>query len=617
MQTNRMEQFKTILAYGLMYLLWTISFLIAGWVIIDVRDTILTVLAVINAKQFESGTREAFYANLELTRCGYHLLDLRRDCVGDRHCLDREYLPEWHVYRPLMAALLPGAGDLPGPAGFEWPGQRPGAFGCWRFYLARVICPCGLCPVGCPFILGIQVRKVTYKFETRESNILTLETYPKTSVLRATTPQHTLSFPLITQTRIMIMNDRENAMAILHYQDYDRLPIVHFAFWEETTVKWANEDHISIDEARDHNLVARKLGFDFDWFTTAQPITGMNALYPPFTQDVIEVRPDGSYVVLDGYGVKILQKPDATGIPPEIEHLLTDRKPPGKSISNPGCNSPKNGSITSCWIQLKDDHTRIQPIGLYCGSLLGEIRSSLGVVGLSYHCDDAESYWMKSLKPGEICITRSSNIRLPMAPNSTSGISGKISAIRVGRWFSPAFFRRKIGPQYRRICDLLCKYGIDIVSLDCDGKIDALVPIWLENGVNTMFPIEVGVWDGNIKPWREKYGKQVRGVGGMDKKVFAYDYPAIDREIERLKGLVDLGGFIPCPDHRIAPDAKWENVQYYCEKMRKDIWLIIDYGRNEKTGCGWRSPPAPFSYNPPSAGGWEGDSAASRAGGGL
>ena len=32
---------------------------------------------------------------------------------------------------------------------------------------------------------------------------------------------------------------------------------------------------------------------------------------------------------------------------------------------------------------------------------------------------------------------------------------------------------------------------------------------------------------------------------------------------------IDLGGFIPCPDHRIAPDAKFELVQYYCELMRK------------------------------------------------
>jgi uroporphyrinogen decarboxylase len=106
------------------------------------------------------------------------------------------------------------------------------------------------------------------------------------------------------------------------------------------------------------------------------------------------------------------------------------------------------------------------------------------------------------------------------------------------------------------------------VSLDCDGKIDALIPTWLENGVNVMFPIEVGTWEASIAPWRAQYGRAIRGVGGMNKTVFAHDRAAIDAEIERLKALVDLGGFLPCPDHRIAPDAKWENVLYYTERMR-------------------------------------------------
>ena len=114
-------------------------------------------------------------------------------------------------------------------------------------------------------------------------------------------------------------------------------------------------------------------------------------------------------------------------------------------------------------------------------------------------------------------------------------------------------------------------YGLDIISLDCDGLIDSLLPIWLENGVNTMFPIEVGTWNASIRPWREQYGRELRGVGGMNKTVFAYDYAAIDAEVDRLVSLVELGGYIPCPDHRIAPDAKWENVQYYCEQMRKKL----------------------------------------------
>ncbi len=101
--------------------------------------------------------------------------------------------------------------------------------------------------------------------------------------------------------------------------------------------------------------------------------------------------------------------------------------------------------------------------------------------------------------------------------------------------------------------------------------IDSLIPTWIENGVNTMFPIEVGTWEANIKPWRERYGEELRGVGGMNKTVFAQDYAAVDREVERLKELIALGRYIPCPDHRIAPDAKFENVQYYCDKMQNLI----------------------------------------------
>ena len=83
-----------------------------------------------------------------------------------------------------------------------------------------------------------------------------------------------------------------------------------------------------------------------------------------------------------------------------------------------------------------------------------------------------------------------------------------------------------------------------------------------------MFPIEVGTWNASIAPWRERYVSTVRWVGGMDKRVFAADYAAVDREIERLKPLMAMGGYIPCPDHRIPPDAKYENVQYYCDRMQ-------------------------------------------------
>ena len=55
----------------------------------------------------------------------------------------------------------------------------------------------------------------------------------------------------------------------------------------------------------------------------------------------------------------------------------------------------------------------------------------------------------------------------------------------------------------------------------------------------------------------------------MNKTVFARDRRAVDAEVDRLARLVELGGFIPCPDHRIAPDAIWDNVRYYTERLRR------------------------------------------------
>ena len=71
---------------------------------------------------------------------------------------------------------------------------------------------------------------------------------------------------------------------------------------------------------------------------------------------------------------------------------------------------------------------------------------------------------------------------------------------------------------------------------------------------------------------RRKFGKELRGVGNINKNAMTKDRSAVDSEVERAKRLVDLGGFVPCPDHRIAPDAEWDLVKYYCDAMKKAFW---------------------------------------------
>jgi len=381
------------------------------------------------------------------------------------------------------------------------------------------------------------------------------------------------------------MNGRQRSMAILHYQDYDRLPIVHFGFWEETLEKWAEEGHLTLAEARAWRdgsptdaMIGEKLGFDFNWYNCFHTHTG---LLPPIEPKVIEEMPDGSRKVLNGDGAIVIQRDGATGIPHEFDHILKDRKA-WEEVFLPrlrfGEERVTFGRVNTGKEMLRFDQGGLDylkrgewetPYGLHCGSLYGVIRNWLGLVGSAYLLVDDEPLFDEIINTvGELCFECTRAALASGARFDFAHFWEDIS-FKSGPLINPQVFRAKVGPHYRRITDLVRGYGLDIVSLDSDGRIDQLIPVWFDNGVNTMFPIEVGTWGSNIRPWREKYGPGLRGVGGTNKKVFAWDYAAIDGEIERLKPLVELGGYIPCPDHRLPPDSKWENVQYYCERMRK------------------------------------------------
>jgi len=381
------------------------------------------------------------------------------------------------------------------------------------------------------------------------------------------------------------MTHRERALAVLNYEPYDRLPVVHFGFWRETLDNWAAAGHLTEQEAEDWGdgnptdaIVSEKLGFDFNYYCAFHPNTGLK---PGFKEETVEEMPDGSKKVRDGNGVIVLKRPGAGSIPAEIDHLLKDRASweehfvhrlqfsedrvtKGKVRVNDKMVGWDEGGCE--FLQAID---RDYLYGLHCGSLFGNIRNMLGVTGASYLFAEDDALFTEIIDTvGELCYQA---VRATLESGAKFDFAHFWEDIcfKNGPLIIPSVFDEKVGPHYKRITELVNGYGLNIVSLDCDGCIDALVPTWFNNGVNTMFPIEVGTWNASIAPWREQFGRELRGVGGMNKTVFARDRAAVDAEIERLKPLVDLGGFIPCPDHRIAPDATWDNVRYYCDRMRE------------------------------------------------
>lgn len=370
------------------------------------------------------------------------------------------------------------------------------------------------------------------------------------------------------------MTNRENAMAILHYEKFDKMPVVAFGYWPETLDKWAGEGHITQKEAEDYRTygdngpgdraVMKRLGFDFDWNSCMGSATD---LFPLFEKEILEQRPDGSQVVRDPYGLIVLEKPGTISIPAEIGTTLTDREA-WETLYLPRLQFSMERVNTEALAAIPAPEDRDIPLGLHCGSLMGRIRDLMGVEQLSFMLADDYDLYVEIIDTfGELSY-RCLEAVLATGVQFDYAHYWEDICFKNGPLVIPSVFDELVGPHYKRNAELLRAHGVDITSLDCDGWIDSLIPTWLENGVNTMFPIEVGTWEASIAPWREKYGKELRGVGGMNKTVFARDYAAVDAEIERLKPLIELGGYIPCPDHRIAPDAIFENVQYYCDKMQ-------------------------------------------------
>lgn len=380
------------------------------------------------------------------------------------------------------------------------------------------------------------------------------------------------------------MNNRERVRAILNYEQYDRMPVVHFGYWKETLEKWVKEGHLApedIEGYADSNFadlrLNRTIGWDFNWANNFSPY---NALFPAFEREVLEGLPGGLQKVRNPEGVIVIEKPGTTTIPSEVDHTLKTRADweehykhrlqwDEARVQTAPVNV--NGTLTpfnAGGLEFLNKDERDYPYGFFCGSLIGNIRNILGVTGLSYlYAEDPELYEEIIDTAGQLAY-RCAAYTLEHYDAFDFGHFWEDICFKNGPLVIPSVFDALAGPHYRRITDLLAAHGITSVSLDCDGCIDALIPTWLHNGVNTMFPIEVGTWQASIAPWRRQYGRALRGVGGMNKNVFAWDFAAVDAEIERLKPLVDLGGYLPCPDHRIAADARWDNVRYYCDRMR-------------------------------------------------
>jgi len=141
-------------------------------------------------------------------------------------------------------------------------------------------------------------------------------------------------------------------------------------------------------------------------------------------------------------------------------------------------------------------------------------------------------------------------------------------AYRSDPLLSPRTFRRFFGDAYSRTARFAREHGVEAVWVDSDGNLGPLLEPMCEAGVTCICPCEVAA---GMDPVRlsERWRSRLVLSGGVDKRVLARGKEQIDREVDRLRPVVESGGYIPTLDHAVPPDVPWENFLHYLEAKKR------------------------------------------------
>jgi len=354
------------------------------------------------------------------------------------------------------------------------------------------------------------------------------------------------------------MTPRERFNKQMRFQPVDRSFNMEFGYWDENYTQWDIFVKNGIATEEEANEF-----FSFDPMKIFYTGTWMD---PGFEYKEIERR--GNKVIIqnsDGLTAEVLANASSS-IPHFTDSAIKTPedwkrvKEAHFRVDSPGRKVDVAAAIKA---HLPD---RTYPLGIDCGSMIGKIRDMLTFEGICYAWADYPDMLEDMV---ETCCT--------LVEHGLDQVLGKIDFDFASGWedicfnkgpiLPPSFFEDVVAPRYKRISKKLHAHGIDLWWTDCDGDVRPLLEIFLDSGINCMFPFEVA-HSGHPGELLDKY-PGLRILGGVDKIKLIAGPEAIKEYLESLIPYVKRGGFIPFCDHRCPPDVTVENYLYYLNLKEK------------------------------------------------
>ena len=387
------------------------------------------------------------------------------------------------------------------------------------------------------------------------------------------------------------MNARERFHAIARFERINDPMWFNLDAWYQAFQRWHSEGMPVEDMDTKKEILMHLLGYgnQYEFLIPNAAIKGIGPLNnppwvppldPPYEEVVVEE--DERTITKIGYeGTKVrVKKDNPESMPQYLEYPVKDRKtwdehkkrldPYSKGRFPDGWDIMTDKTVTNWPLkpELKGksfeerDFTLIQ----MCASIFGMPRDYMGIENISIALYD-DPILVQDMMEYQMYYSME-----VLKQIFDRGIIFDVAfiwedmAYKTGSLISPKIVKEWMVPRYKKITNLLRENGVEFILVDCDGNIEELLPLWLESGVNGIFPLEVAAGMDPIK-LRKKYGKDLFLTGGIDKRELSKGKTEIDAQVAIVKELLKDGGYFVQGDHHLPEDISYENIVYFINEV--------------------------------------------------
>jgi hypothetical protein len=362
------------------------------------------------------------------------------------------------------------------------------------------------------------------------------------------------------------MNDLERFHACMSYEKMDRVPTWIWGPWPETEELWLKDGY---------NPKEFDLYEGFDRWNVIDDCFFPN---PPFEKKVIN-EDDKHILYMNHEGILIREmKQNPYSSMPQFVRFPVETRQEFRQFWSERMAIDLDKRFGRGWQQnLQEIQKKTNPfivIGDRWSGFFGPLRNLMGVENLCKTFYD-DSAFIEEMMDAEVDLIIGILGQVLDVVSIDAFVMWEDMAYKTSPLISPAMVRKYMLPRYKKVTEYLYGRGVKYIGLDSDGQIGPLIPIWIEAGLNFLYPFEVQAGMDVIQI-RKQYGKDLRIWGGLDKRALAEGPQAIDNEITRLMPLMSQGGYIPFTDHSIPPDVTFENYLYFRKQFKMALEKAVN-----------------------------------------